>query len=567
MEFFPGLVSRHLGRPIFIANGGGLALIESADASIDFDNSVFDFCVTRDSKYAYVYSDNGVFLLESLFEPCFHRFDITGRLPSREIRMVRWISDTELVVLDSSSSLHFFSATEKQITKDVKCADALTCFAGDAKSGLVGASGQELIWLGSGDERAGSDGRVDVGHVITCISVIGDFVYAATTGGVFAARVAALRAGSARVYQVAHARDVTGFVESFMVTLHGAFEVSGLDVWKVFDGEVAGICSDPFLVLDNSGAIHRDRKLREGQFDRFLEDELFDYVRRLQEYKKRLLAKQEALARRADRLVVRWEQIVGLSIQFEKLLERCKPDSSVIAKCFNVKLVQAMGTIAKALNDELRLRFFNLFEVIIKNGEKKNIEIVEEAIVAAAAVIKEADNKKEMIASTVELLKSIFKGEATFLDRPLIESDGELNICPKVYQLISATLASKTQSVAGLPEDLFGPCIKEIEEKIQSKSKTAGVMCRNLTQLLPVGNDLSPEFQRQLALAIARIFVCDKGTLAATNVTDDILSSLESVLLSVLGTHPKFVPELQAISRQSKAPANRLDAILSSAPK
>ena len=561
MEFFPGLVSRHSGRPVFIANEGCLALIESADASIDFDNSVFDFCVTRDSKFAYVYSDNGLFLLESLFEPCFHRFDITNRFPSREIRMVRWISDTELVVLDSSSSLHFFSATEKQITRNVKCSDALTCFAGDAKGGLVGSAGTELVWLGSGDCPA----RVDVGHAITSISVIGDFVYAATTGGVFAVRVAALKTGSARVYQVAHARDVTGFVESFMVTLDGAFEVSGLDVWKVFDGEVAGICSDPFLVLDNSGAIHRNKKLCERQFDKFLEDELFDDVRRLQEYKKRLLAKQEALARRVDRLFVRWEQIVGLSIQFEKLVERSKPNTSVIAKCFNVQVIQAMGMIAEALNDENRVRFFKLFETIIKNGGKENIQVVEAAIVSAAAVIKEADNKKEMVASGVELLKSMFKGEVPFLDRPLVESDVELNLCVEVCHLISAILASK-ESVAGFPEDLLGPCVKAIDEKIKSKSKDASLMCRNLTQLLHVRKVFSPQFHSQLAQTLARILVRDKPELTAMNMTDDVLSDLESVLSSVLQAHPTIVPELQSIARESKSPA-RLDAILSSVPK
>ena len=91
-------------------------------------------------------------------------------------------------------------------------------------------------------------------------------------------------------------------------------------------------------------------------------------------------------------------------------------------------------------------------------------------------------------------------------------------------------------------------------------------MCRNLTELLHVRKNFSPQFHSQLAQTLARILVRDKPELTAMNMTDDVLSDLESLLSSVLQAHPTIVPELQSIARESKSPA-RLDAIMSSVPK
>ena len=116
--------------------------------------------------------------------------------------------------------------------------------------------------------------------------------------------------------------------------------------------------------------------------------------------------------------------------------------------------------------------------------------------------------------------------------------------------------------VPGFPEDLLCQVLAEMP---QTESETTGPMCRNLIQLLDIRKDLSPQFQHQLALAIARIFMCDKNHLDAMNMTDDLLSSLQSILLSVIRANPAIVQELEAICRKSKSRAKRLSAILSSA--
>ena len=113
--------------------------------------------------------------------------------------------------------------------------------------------------------------------------------------------------------------------------------------------------------------------------------------------------------------------------------------------------------------------------------------------------------------------------------------------------------------VPTFPEEILCQVLSEIP---QSESETTGPMCRNLCQLLEVRANFSAAFQRQLALAVARIFMCDKNHLEMMNMDAEILTNLQNILVSIVRASPAILQELEGICRKSKSRAKRLAGIL-----
>lgn len=113
--------------------------------------------------------------------------------------------------------------------------------------------------------------------------------------------------------------------------------------------------------------------------------------------------------------------------------------------------------------------------------------------------------------------------------------------------------------VPEFPEDRLCELLAEFP---QTESETTGEMCQNLLLLLECRPTLGPEVMHQLALTIARIFMCDRNHMRIMNLDDNRLGALQGVLLTIVRANPGIVPELQGMCARSTARAKRLAAIL-----
>lgn len=314
MEFFPGLVARHSGHPV-VFTASGIHKIEPTDQQVPVDSSVYDFAITSDSRFGYVHTPHRLFLID--FKDPDAPIDITDHF--FHIQLVRWISDSTLAVLHCESSLSIFPVTDLTVTLTLPPLNPpISAFAGDDR-GVIAGAGTRLIWLGPNASLPEPHHEIDLGHQILFLSLSGDYVYASTLSGIFAVRLFSLTTGDAQPQLISRMMDVTGIVGKFVVSTQGAFELDGYDMWKVFDGEVAGICDDPFTVVEPSGTIQREKKQKLGLFDDFARDSLFADVQRLQMRRKKLIAKQAALNRRAADIMSKWNRLAELYVRLEKL--------------------------------------------------------------------------------------------------------------------------------------------------------------------------------------------------------------------------------------------------------